>query len=145
MRDLLFTTNDLTEETLHYIDKYLKVTIMNAKRDYFRRENKSRKNGITFVTLEQAENDLVYDDPDLTALSCDFIEENGVRIPVINPALSFALKKLTSPQRTILLKNVVLKIPLEEISAELGICLRMTKKHKHNAIEAVKRSMKAYE
>ena len=71
-----------------------------------------------------------------------YIEVDGVRIPVLDPDLADALLSLTEVQRLILLKNVCLGILLKDIASDLHISERMVRKHKHNAIEAVKRMMK---
>lgn len=72
---------------------------------------------------------------------CDYIEVRGVRIPVFNTQLAEALNELTEAQKTILLQNVVLKIPLKQIADDLGISSRMAEKHKHNAIRFLKRRL----
>lgn len=74
-------------------------------------------------------------------VTSQYIEVKGVKIPVFNTKLSEALNELTETQRTILLQNVILKIPLNQIADELGISTRMTEKHKHNAIMFLKRRL----
>ncbi len=72
---------------------------------------------------------------------CDYIEVKGVKIPVFNTKLSEALNEWTETQRTVLLQNVILKIPLNQIADELRISTRMAEKHKHNAIMFLKRRL----
>lgn len=145
MSDLVFTKDDIADETIEYIDKYFKTVIINAKREYFRKEQRHQKFGISFVPLDESENNLTIQEMGYEHAICEFLEINGVQIPVYDPALAYSLKKLTHSQRSVLLQNVVLKIPLDTIAKNLGICPRMASKHKHNAIEVVKRSLKSYE
>ena len=63
-------------------------------------------------------------------LLCDYIEVRGVKIPVFNTRLAEALNELTEDQKTVLLQNVILKIPSNQIADDLGISTRMVEKHK---------------
>ena len=74
-------------------------------------------------------------------LLCDYIEVRGVKIPVFNTRLAEALNELTEDQKTVLLQNVILKIPLNQIADDLGISTRMAEKHKHNALLFLKRRL----
>ena len=72
-------------------------------------------------------------------LLCDYIEVRGVKIPVFNTRLAEALNELKEDQKTVLLQNVILKIPLNQIADDLGISTRMVEKPKHNALLFLKR------
>lgn len=72
---------------------------------------------------------------------CDYIEVRGVKIPVFNTRLAEALNELTEDQKTVLLQNVILKIPLNQIADDLGISTRMVEKHKYNALLFLKRRL----
>lgn len=134
-----FSPEDISEELLHYVDKYLKTVIKNTKRRYYRNRGRFRKYGIIFVELDKYAEDLHYDDPGFEQALCQLIDVQGIKIPVLNPELADALRSLTEPQRLVLLKNVVLKIPMKQIALELGISIGMVEKHKNNAIRAIKR------
>ena len=131
-----FSLEDISEELLDYVDKYLKTVISNAKRRYYRKTKRPRKYGIVFVELDKYAEDLHYDE----AL-CQLIDVQGVKIPILNPELADTLRSLTETQRLVLLKNVVLKIPMKQIALELGISIGMVEKHKNNAIRIIKRRM----
>ena len=136
-----FSLEDISEELLDYVDKYLKTVISNTKRRYYRNKKRPRKYGIVFVELDKYAEDLHYDDPELEKVLCQLIDVQGVKIPVLNPELADALRSLTETQRLVLLKNVVLRIPLKQIALELGISIGMVEKHKNNAIRIIKRRM----
>lgn len=136
-----FSLEDISEELLDYVDKYLKTVISNAKRRYYRKTKRPRKYGIVFVELDKYAEDLHYDDPGLEKALCQLIDVQGVKIPVLNPELADALRSLTETQRLVLLKNVVLKIPMKQIALELGVSIGMVEKHKNNAIRIIKRRM----
>ena len=136
-----FSLEDITSELLDYVDKYLKTVISNTKRRYYRNKKRPRKYGIVFVELDKYAEDLHYDDPELEKVLCQWIDMQGIKIPVLNPELADALRSLTEKQRLVLLKNVVLKIPMKQIALELGISISMVKKHKDKAIRVIKRRM----
>ena len=48
-----FSLEDISEELLDYVDKYLKTVISNAKRRYYRKTKRPRKYGIVFVELDK--------------------------------------------------------------------------------------------
>ena len=140
-----FLPEDISQELLDYVDKYLKIVIGNTKRRYYRNKGRSRKYGIVFVELDKYAEDLHYDDPGFEQVLCQLIDVQGIKIPVLNPELADALRSLTETQRLVLLKNVVLNIPMKQIALELGVSIGMVEKHKNNAIRAIKRRMSADE
>ena len=136
-----FLLEDISDELLHYVDKYLKTVINNTKHRHYRNKARSRKYGIVFVELDKYAEDLHYDDPGFEQALCQPIDVQGIKIPVLNPELADALRSLTERQRLVLLKNVVLNMPLKQIALELGVSIGMAEKHKNNAIRAIKRRM----
>ena len=136
-----FSLEDISEELLDYVDKYLKTVISNAKRRYYRKTKRPRKYGIVFVELDKYAEDLHYDEPGFEQALFQLIDVQGVKIPILNPELADTLRSLTETQRLVLLKNVVLKIPMKQIALELGISIGMVEKHKNNAIRIIKRRM----
>ena len=136
-----FSLEDISEELLDYVDKYLKTVISNAKRRYYRKTKRPRKYGILFLHPDKYAEDLHYDEPGFEQALCQLIDVQGVKIPILNPELADTLRSLTETQRLVLLKNVVLKIPMKQIALELGISIGMVEKHKNNAIRIIKRRM----
>ena len=136
-----FLLEDISDELLHYVDKYLKTVINNTQRRHYRNKSRSHKYGIVFVELDKFAEDLHYDDPGFEQALCQLIDVQGIKIPVLNPELADALRSLTEKQRLVLLKNVVLNVSLKQIALELGISIGMAEKHKNNAIRAIKRRM----
>ena len=134
-------STDITIELRHYIDKYLKTVIINVKRRFYRKASYLKKYGIVFVELDKYTDNIRYDEPGFNQITCQFIKVDNYQIPVYNEDLAKALFSLTEMQRHILIKNVVLEIPLSSLSKELKISKRMIEKHKHNAIQAIKRRM----
>ena len=134
-----FSISDINDDLIQYADMYLKKVIINAKRHYYREKRKIQKNGIVFVDLETFAENLGYEDAGFEAALCQYIEVKGIQIPVYNTDLAIALLELTAIQRSILIQNVVLDITLKQIAIDLKISERMVRKHKHNAIELIKR------
>lgn len=145
MCEPLFSSKDIDEQTLIYINRYFKLTISNTKRNFIRNTFRFKQHGITFVALENCEHELIYEEPGFDKAVSEMIEVNGEKITIHNPSLVLALRSLSHLQRTVLLQNVILRIPLEKIATNLGIGRRMVSRHKHNAIIRMKRSLKDYE
>lgn len=138
----LFFLADIDESLIHYTDRYLKRVIINAKYHYYRRQNQKEKYRIVLFDLDSFSEELGYEDSGYESVLCQYIEVNGIRIPVLDPDLADALLSLTEVQRLVLLKNICLDITMKEIACELQISERMVRKYKHNAIEAIKRRMR---
>ena len=145
MENRTYTLTDINEDLIHYVDRYLKKVIINAKRRYYRCRNKKEKYGIIFVDLDSFEEELGYEDNNYDAVICQYIEVKGRQIPVYEPKLAEALLSLTEIQRQILIESVCWNIKLKEISVDLKISERMVRKHKRNAIESIRRRMQKNE
>lgn len=130
-----FTT--LTDEQLQYIDSYLKKSISNTKRKYYRETGKEKKYGITLVDIAEYENSTALSESGTDDDSSYFVVK-GERIPISDPDLYEAILHLTLKQRNVILQNIALQIPLKEIAGELGVTERAAQKQKHNAIKALK-------
>lgn len=137
----LFSITDISEDILHDADRYLKKVIINAKYHYYRRQNYKDKYGIIFVDLDDLTEELGREDDGYESVLCQYIEVKETLIPVFNPNLAAALQSLTELQRLVLLEHVCLDVSLKDISRELNISERMVRKHKHNAIESIRRRM----
>lgn len=137
----LFSVSDISDDLIQYTDMYMKKVIINAKRHYYREKSKIQKHGIVFVDLETFAENLGYEDIGFEKVLCQYIEVKGIQVPVHNPDLAIALLALTEIQRSVLIQNVVLDITLKQIAYDLKISERMVRKHKHNAIESIRRRM----
>ena len=142
MKNQEFSISDINDDLIQYVDRYLKKVIINANHHYYHENSQMKKHGIVFVDLETLTNTLGKEDEDLESIFCQYIEVQGFHVPVYNTELAMALLDLTEMQRTILIQNVVLNITLKQIAQEIKISERMVRKHKHNAIESVRKRMK---
>lgn len=142
----LFSVSDISDDLIQYTDMYIKKVIINAKRHYYREKSKMQKHGIVFVDLETFAENLGCEEAGFEETLCQYITIKGFHVPVYNPELAIALLALTEIQRSVLIQNIVLDITLKQIARDLKISERMVRKHKHNALEAVRRRMeKSYE
>ena len=64
-----------------------------------------------------------------------------MEITVNDDALSDCLNNLSNREREIVLRNVVLRTPLKEIAAGMGLSERMAKYCKKKALEKMKKGM----
>ncbi len=136
-----FSPDDISREVLEYVDNYEKKVITNAKHYFYRKQNRAKKYGIVWVELDDCEEELHSTETDFDTVFAEYINVRGIKVPVYNPVLADAIKRLTESQRVILLQNVVLGIPLKEIAVSFGISERMACRHRQNAIESIKRRM----
>lgn len=141
-KSTLVLKEDINDELIDYIDKYIKTVIINTKRRYYKNQKREEKYGVVLVELEKFEENLFYEEPGYNDVVYDYIVVDGINIPVYNPCLYEALSALTNLQRTVLIKNIVLDLPLKDIAHMLGISKRMAEKHKHNALKSVRKKMK---
>lgn len=137
----LFSVSDISNDLIQYADMYMKKVIINAKRHYYRENSKMQKHGIVFVNLETFSENLGYEETGFEKTLCQYITVKGFHVPVYNSELATALLALTEIQRSVLIQNIVLDIKLKQIARDLKISERMVRKHKHNALEAVRRRM----
>lgn len=140
MSNTLFKVQ-LTDEMVQYIDRYIKKSISNVKRKYYRETDKENRYGISLVDIAGFENSSVISVPGLDGCFSNYFIVKGERIAISDPDLYDAILRLTSTQRDVVLKNVVLKIPLKSIAEEYGVTERATQKQKHNALNKLKRML----
>lgn len=142
MKDYIFSEQDIDGDTLEYIDKYFKKVIINTKLKYISKLIYPDKYGISFVNLDDCSGQLT--DNDIHLISDCFVVENTA-VPVYDDDLADALRSLKEIQRMIILRTVVFKTPMSQLAVDYGISVRMVKKHKHNALAKLKRSLKINE
>lgn len=140
-----FTLSDISDALLHFADKYLKKVVVNAKYHSYRDQAQRQKHGIVIVDLDNYPDELGYEDKGFEEAVCCYLDIRGICIPVYNPDLAAALLTLTETQRVVLIQNVCLGRTLKTIAEDLNISERMAGKHKHNAIEILRRRLKQHE
>ena len=139
-----FTLKDIEPQLIEDVDKYIKAIITNAVKRYYKKQNRLKKYQIVFYSYEDLSDEIGYED-NFNDICAKYIEVDEYKIPVYSPALYDALLKLSDMQRTVVLRNIILKTPLIQIAKDFGISHRMVQRHKHNAIDKLRRSMKRYE
>lgn len=139
-----FTLKDIEPQLIEDVDKYIKAIIANAVKRYYKKQNRLKKYQIVFYSYEDLSDEIGYED-NFNDICAKYIEVDEYKIPVYSPALYDALLKLSDMQRTVVLRNIILKTPLIQIAKDFGISHRMVQRHKHNAIDKLRRSMKRYE
>ena len=135
-----FTKEDIDNDMLEYADCFFRTVIMNVKRNYLRRLNRSKKHGITFTDIDQ----MKYDYADTADFTLDFYYSftvEGVEIPIYNIELAEAIKQLPELQRNVLLKHIVLGVPLCTIADELDISYPTVRRYERRALNFIKERM----
>lgn len=141
---MIYRIEDISDAMIQYSDKYVKRVIINTKNEFFRQRGKAKHYGIFFESLE--ENKYLVESENISEkIPCCYFRTKGVSIPVFNPKLASAIAYLTETQRTVLLQNIVLGIPMQIIANDLKLNKRTIEKHKHNAIEIIRTRMAKHE
>lgn len=136
-----YAIEDIPVELIAYTDRYIKTVIKNAKSRFYRNKTRFKKYGLVFVDLDKYAENLRYDEPGFEQAFDETIDVADIQISVLDPELANAIRGLTETQKLVLLKHEILNVPIKQIAIELGISIRMVEKHKHNAIQALKRRM----
>lgn len=141
MFDNPFTLSDIRLEVIDTADRYMKAVLINTKNRYFRVLRKLEQNGITIFELEKYESNLTYEEKGFSEIDCESFVVGKETISLEKSELTEALHSLTPIQLEILLKTTLLEMTQETIAAEFGISKRMVRKHKHNALEKLRRRL----
>lgn len=141
MFDNPFTLSDIRTEVVDTADRYMKAVLINKKNRYFRVLRKLERNGITIFELEKYESNLEYEEKGFNAIDSETFVVGKETITLEKSELTEALHTLTPIQLDILLKSILLEMPQEALANEFGISKRMVRKHKHNALEKMRRRL----
>ena len=141
MFDNQFSLSDIRIEVIETADKYMKAVLINTKKRYFRILRKMERNGITVFELEKYEANLSYEESGFAKIDNECFVIGEETIIMDRSELTEALRFLTPIQLEILLKSVLLEKTQEELAAEHGITKRMVRKHKHIALEKLRRRL----
>ena len=141
MFDNQFSLSDIRIEVIETADKYMKAVLINTKKRYFRILRKMERNGMTVFELEKYEANLSYEESGFAKIDNECFVIGEETIIMDRSELTEALRFLTPIQLEILLKSVLLEKTQEELAAEHGITKRMVRKHKHIALEKLRRRL----
>lgn len=141
MFDNQFTLSDIHIEVIETADRYMKAVLINTKNRYFRVLRKLDRDGVTIFELEKYESNLAYEESGYARIDSECFIVGGETIEMEKSDLTEALLTLTQIQLDVLLKSVLLERTQEEIAAEHGITTRMVRKHKHIALEKLRRRL----
>lgn len=141
MFDDPFTLSDIRIEVIDTADRYMKAVLINKKNRYFRVLRKLERNGITIFELEKYESNLEYEEKGFNAIDSESFVVGKETITLEKSELTEALHALSPIQLEILLKTILLEMSQEVLAAEFGISKRMVRKHKHNALEKMRRRL----
>lgn len=136
-----FTLSDIHLEVIDTADRYMKAVLINTKNRYFRVLRKHERNGITIFELEKYESNLAYEESGFRNVDSEHFIVGKETITLERSALTEALHLLSPIQLEILLKSILLGKTQESLAEEYGISKRMVRKHKHNALEKLRRRL----
>ena len=141
MFDKPFTLSDIRIEVIDTADRYMKAVLINTKNRYFRVLRKHDRNGITVFELEKYESNLAYEEIGFRMVDSEHFMVGKEKVSLEKSELTEALHTLSPIQLDIVLKTILLEQSQESLATEYGISKRMVRKHKHNALEKLRRRL----
>ena len=141
MIDTQFSLADIHIEVAETADRYIKAVLINAKKRYFRVLRKLERNGILIFDLEKYASNMFCEEDGYSKVDNEIFIVGQELFTMEKSELTEALFMLTPTQRDILLRAVLLRQSQEEIASVYGITTRMVRKHKHIALEKLRRSL----
>ena len=141
MFDNKFTLSDIRIEVIETADRYMKGVLINTKNRYFRILRKMDRDGVTVLELEKYESNLAYEESGFARIDSECFLVGGEIITMERSELTDALQTLTPIQLDVLLKSILLERSQDEIAAEYGFTTRMVRKHKHVALQKLRRRL----
>ena len=141
MVDGSFSLSDIHIEVVETADKYMKAVLINTKKRYFRVLHKHKQKGITFYELEKFESNLAYEEKGFHTIDSEKFLVGKEHISLEKSQITEALHTLSPIQLDILLKTIFLKQSQEQLAFEYGISKSMVRKHKHTALEKLRRRL----
>ena len=136
-----FTLSDIRIDVIETADRYMKAVLINTKNRYFRLLKKIDRDGITVFELEKYESNLAYEESGFAKIDSECFLVGSESITMERSDLTDALLTLTPIQLDVLLKSILLERSQEEIATEYGITTRMVRKHKHIALQKLRRRL----
>ena len=135
-----YNINQIDKRMLRYANAYIKQVVYNTQKNYFRNNLKHTRYDISF---EEYNDNINYnvDEHFEIKVPLRFFDFGTVRICVESKVIYEELIKLTDKQREVILKNVVLDIPMQDISTQMRISLGKAYKHRRNALRILQRRL----
>lgn len=141
MRKEEFANEEINENVILYVDKYIKLMISNTKISFIRKDKGSDLPDFDLTYLNDAKCIFPYYDEEILGFEDTTYLIGKSEIIIKDSRVSECLDKLTEREREVLLKNIVLKTPLDEIADDYNVSVRMVKHYKKRAIEKMRKWM----
>lgn len=125
-----FTYEEIDENVIYYVDKYIKRMISNTKISYLRKDKCSSLPDSNLIYLMEAGYTFPYYDEKIFMMENTTYLIGGREVIIEDNRIAECLDKLSECEREVLLKSVVLKIPLDEIADTYNVSVRMIKYYK---------------
>lgn len=144
MKSEQYRLSQINDEIICIVDRYLKSVIKHTVIRYEMKNNRFKKKGIMFMSLENEESTISNDEDYHEALDYHVIETEMGNIKVTNETFADLLLQLPVLQREVLIQNIIFDIPIEQFAAKHSICTRTAERYKHHAKDFIKKGMKKY-
>lgn len=136
-----FGFDEVNADVIVYVDRYLKLLMSNVKYSFLEKYNSVDRPIYNCVYLKENDIRFSYCDQKIEKILYNTYTVEDAEITVNNDTLSDCLNSLSDREREIVLRSIVLRTPLKDIAADIGISERMVKYCKKNALEKMKKGM----
>ncbi len=137
-----FANDEINENVILYVDKYIKLMISNTKISYLRKDKYSNLPDCDLIYLNDINYLLPYYDEEILMIEDTTYLIGKTEIIIKDSRVAECLNMLTEREREVLLKSVVLKTLLDEMANDYNVSVRMIKYYKKRAIEKMRKLMK---
>lgn len=133
---------DITLEHIEFCDRYIKRTLINARRYFYRPAMRLSQLNIIVFGLDSVEEELACEENGYEEVYTTYIDMDNVRIPVKDPDFAQVLLEMPENLRTVILRYEILEHSLKDIAKDLGVSATMAGKYRSKALEFIKERMK---
>lgn len=139
--EIIYKIDQIDKCMLNYANAYIKQVVNNSQKNYFRSKLRHTKFNFSFEEYNDNINYFENENQEID-VTLQFVEFDMFRISIESDKLYEAINKLTDKQLEVIIKNIILDIPMQDVAAQMKISLGKAYKHKRNAINILRRRLK---
>lgn len=137
----IYKIEQIDERMLKYANAYIKQVVNNSQKNYFRSSLRHTKFNISFEEYNDNINYFANEIQEIT-VPLQVLKVGMVSFSIESDKLYEAINKLSDKQLEVIIKNIILDIPMQDVATQMKISLGKAYKHKRNAINILRRRLK---
>ena len=139
--EIIYKIVQIDKCMLNYANAYIKQVVNNSQKNYFRSKLRHTKFNFSFEEYNDNINYFENENQEID-VTLQFVEFDMFRISIESDKLYEAINKLSDKQLEVIIKNIILDIPMQDVAAQMKISLGKAYKQKRNAINILRRRLK---